>query len=269
MKQQLLEVKRKEIINKSKSSEKGKQRFNRRVKSSIINTVQAMNSIDMNKLFKQNILTVNLKIKGETDDYIVRVSFGGFLDILKDYISENEEQLNFRDVAKACIIGFNKDDVFVHCSCPDYKYRFNYYVTKNNYNSGEPETRPSNITNPNDTLGGGCKHILLVMNNNSWIIKVASAIVNYVKYMKKHYEKLYADIIYPAIYGKKYEEPVQLTIDDNDQLATDTDTDEIDKAIKYNQTKTQFKPGNKQGIRFASKNDQVSLEDAENTDDQL
>ena len=87
--------------------------------------------------------------------------------------------------------------------------------------------------------------------------------------MKKHYQKLYADIIYPAIYGKKYVEPVQLSLDDmedsTDELQTDTDT--IDKANIYNKQRTQFQKGNDQGIRFAPSNkppqDQLELEDPE------
>jgi hypothetical protein len=227
----------------------------------------------MNKLFKEDILTVNLPVKGETDDYVVKITFGGFLEILRDQIRD-KEQVEFRDISRAAIIGFNKDDVFINCSCPDFRYRFAYYSTRNDFNSGAPENRPSDITNPDDSLGSACKHVLLVLNNTSWIIKVASVINNYIRYMERHYEKLYADVIYPAIYGKKYTEPVQLSFDDidneTDELQTDTDT--IDKANVYNKQRTQFQKGNTQGIRFASSNkpdeNQMELE-MENPDDQI
>lgn len=207
----------------------------------------------MNKLFKEDILTVNISVKGETDDYTVKISFGGFLDILKDLIKGNQDDLNLRNITRALVTGFNRDDVYIFCSCPDFHYRFGYWATKNNLTSGEPETRPSDITNPKDSLGSGCKHILLVLSNNSWLMKVASVINNYIKYMEKHYQKLYADIIYPAIFDSEYEEPVQLSFDD-----TDTDTnlhtgnDTLDKANKFNQDRTKFQKGNQQGVRFAS-----------------
>jgi hypothetical protein len=38
----------------------------------------------MNKLFKDNILDVNVEVTGETDTYIVTMSFGGFLDLLHE-----------------------------------------------------------------------------------------------------------------------------------------------------------------------------------------
>ena len=256
----LFEDSRQQLISKSKNSIKGKQRFNRRNKSKVANTVKAMNSIDMNKLFKEDILTVNIPVHGETDDYTVKITFGGFLEILRDQISENNV-IDFRAVSRAAIIGFNKDDVFINCSCPDFRYRFAYYCTRNSVNSGAPENRPSDITNPDDSLGSACKHVLLVLNNTSWIIRVSRVITNYIRYMEKHYKKLYADIMYPAIYGKKYEEPVQLTIDDNDaenNLATETDTDTLDTANKYNQERTKFQKGNNKGVRFSPEEDEDS-----------
>ena len=252
----LYEDSRTSLISKSKSSIKGKQRYNRRSKSKVANNVRQFNSIDMNKLFKEDILTVNISVQGETSDYTVKISFGGFLDILKDLLDDDVNNLNLRNISRALVRGFNQDDVYISCSCPDFHYRFGYWATRNKLNSGEPENRPSNITNPDDNLGSGCKHILLVLSNNSWLMKVASVINNYIKYMQKHQERLYAEIMFPAIFDRDYEEPVQLTIDDidsDDTLQTDRDT--LDKANDYNKRRTQFQQGNTQGIRFASNDD--------------
>lgn len=79
--------------------------------------------------------------------------------------------------------------------------------------------------------------------------------------MNKNKPRLYADIIYPALYGKKYEEPVQLDLDTSNELETDSDM--IDKSNQYARTKNQFKPGNQQGIRFISNNNQISIDDEE------
>ena len=159
-------------------------------------------------------------------------------------------------------------------NCPDFRYRFSYWATKNSITSGQAELRPANITNPGDTKGSGCKHVMLVLSNNSWLLKVSSVIFNYINYMEKHYAKLYADIIYPAIYEKDYEEPVQMDMfadEENPELATDSDT--IDTSNKYARTKTQFKKGNE--YRFKP-NQQVDkqldfdslLDDEENTEEQ-
>lgn len=264
----LFEDSRNSLISKSKNSHKGFQRFKRRVKSRIANTVKQYNSIDMNKLFKNDVLTVDISVKGETDDYSVKISFGGFLELLHDQLKKQNDNLDLKAITRSLINGFNKDDVYIHCSCPDWKYRYAYYATKNQLNSGDPENRPSNITNPNDTLGCGCKHVLLVLSNTSWIIKTASTIFNYINYMEKHYHKLYADIIYPAVYDRKYTDPVQTDIFDDDSLDTSSDT--IDKSNKYATDKTKFQKGNTQGIRFASSGDknQVSMFDDEAESDE-
>ena len=256
---QLHEESRKNLLSKSKQSNKGFQRFKRRVKSRVANTVKQYNAIDMNKLFKDDILTIDVQVKGETDTYVVKISFGGFLELLYDQLKVTNE-FNLKAVTRALINGFNRDDVYIHCSCPDWQYRFAYFATKNNINSGDAENRPSDITNPNDMLGSACKHVLLVLSNTSWLLKVASVIHNYVNYMEKHYERLYQKIIYPAIWHKDYEEPEQLSLfDDEDELATDTDT--IDKSNIHAKTKNQFKQGNEYRFRPGPDKNQISIDD--------
>lgn len=264
--QRLTEASRTQLLSKSKNSKKGFERFKKRVKSRVANSVKQYNAIDMNKLFKDDILTVDISVKGETDTYTVKISFGGFCEILKDQVEKQNNILNYKAVTRALIIGFNRDDVFIKCSCPDAQYRFAYWQTKTGVNSGDPETRPSDITNPDDKLGSACKHVLLVLSNTSWLLKVSSTIYNYINYMEKHYQKLYADIIYPAIYGKEYEEPVQLDMFD-DELDTDSDT--IDKSNEYAKTKNQFKQGNTQGVRFASKSDSDQLTIDDNSQEEI
>ena len=141
-------------------------------------------------------------------------------------------------------------------------YRFGFQDSVHNIIMGQKETRPSNITNPNNTLGSGCKHVLLVLNNTTWVLKCASVINNYINYMKTHYEKLYANVIYPAIYKRKYEEPVQTNLDDTEDDELATSEQDIDVSNEYGRTRTQFKKGNKQGIRFAKSKkdpDQIDL----------
>lgn len=111
------EATRNDLISKSKQSGKGRQRFKRRVKSSVSHNVRQYNQIDMNKLFKQDILTVNIQVNGETDDYIVKISFGGFLEILQDELKRNNDRLDLRTITRALLTGFNKGNVYINCNC--------------------------------------------------------------------------------------------------------------------------------------------------------
>ena len=295
----------------------------------------------MNKLFKDDILTVGIKVQGETNTYLVRISFGGFLNILQRELKD--EELTVKHVIRALIRGFNQDDVYIHCSClhpdtkiklldstsptvaelksrfdsgeklylfsvdekgdfkpgeiekvwitgetkslikitldndesitttsdhlymlrdgsylpaedlkigqslmslcfnnwdelssyfnlnhkvknieyiqldnsipvydikvkdyanfltaagvilhncPDWTYRMAYWATRGDINSGEPQYSNGKwIRNPDNKLGPGCKHVMLVLSNAAWLIKVASVIFNYINYMKNFFKR--------------------------------------------------------------------------------
>lgn len=240
----LTEDKRNQLMAQGRRGAKekdGKSRYEKRVKSRVASVVRSFNDIDMNSVFKYDILTINVPVKGETDDYRVRIKFGGFLELLRTQIERQDGVLNLRAITRALLDAFNQEDVYISCNCPDWKYRGAFFATIKDINSGPPEHRPSKITNPRNDLGPGCKHIMLVLSNNSWLIKVASVINNWVIYMSKFRQKQYADVVYPAIYGHEYEEPVQLSIDDQQDL---NDKETIDKANELGRTRGQFKAGN-------------------------
>lgn len=254
----LIEDKRSQLISVSKNGanyaqsnqQYGKNRYQRRLKSRIANSVVNYNKIDMNQLFKDDILNIDIEVKGETNSYLVKFSFSGFLDRLHAQLKNSD--LDIRSISRALVASFNDKDVYVSCSCPDFYYRFSYWDTVNDVTSAAPQMIPSPITNPNDDKGAGCKHILLCLSNTSWILKVASVINNYIIYMKSHYQKLYADIIYPAIYEKEYEDDVQ-----QDLFGSDLDSSQntLDASNKYSRERTQFKKDNP--YRFKPNNNSV------------
>lgn len=257
----LKEASRNELIRKSKNSiPKGDQRFKRRTKSKIPNNVRNFNAIDMNKFFKQDILDIDIEVIGETDTYTVTISTSGVLALLQKEL-RNGMPLSVILIYKTLLKNIDREDIYVRCNCPDSVYRFQYWQSRNNYITGHPQTIPSDITNPKDALGSACKHVLLVLNNISWLLKCASVIYNYIEYMKQHQESLYQRFIFPAIYGKKYDADIQLSID----TELDTDSDTLDKSNEEGRTRGQFKKGNTQGIRFAKTNEpeQLSFDDLE------
>ena len=87
--------------------------------------------------------------------------------------------------------------------------------------------------------------------------------------METHYPKMYADIIYPAIYGEEYQEPAQTSMFDDDTLDSDSDT--LSAANRWRQQSTRFQKGNDSGIRFAKSNKELDnqLPIEENPDDIL
>lgn len=242
----LLEMNRTQLIQKSKRSDnykdqsKGRNRWERRNKSRIATRVDQYNKIDMNKFFKDDELKVGINVKGETDDYVVTIRYNGVLREIQDQIKRNNNTLEFKCVLIALQRVFNSGNVFVSCSCPDWKYRQSYHATKDGYNSGDPEIRASDITNPGDTKGAGCKHVNLVLGNVDWLMKICSVINNYIHYMKDHFERKYADLIFPKLFGIPYQKAVQLNLlDTDDDLSNNPD--EIKLSNQYGRDRTRFR----------------------------
>ena len=404
----LNEDSRSSLISQGRRGERekgsGKSRYEMRVNSKVSSVVREFNDLDTESLFRYDILNINVPVRGETDNYMVRIKVSGFLEELRGQIMRNNDILDLRAISRALSNILNSKDVYVSCSClhpstkiklsdgtsptveelynrfsngedltcvsctndgelvsekilrvwitrlayefievtldneqviittpdhlymlnngiyvpadilelgdvlmpynhkvvsishvafsdpievydikvenipnflvdagvilhncPDWKYRMGYWSTMKNINSGVPERRPSKITNPRNNKGPGCKHVMLVLSNISWAIKLASVINNYIIYMQRNRKRQYADVIYPAIYGKAYEEPVQLDIDSEDTIANDKET--IDIANQQGRTRGQFTTGNP--YRFQSNNNvdrnQISIEDTETT----
>ena len=243
----LLELNRNQLINKSKHSDnykdtsKGRNRWERRNHSKIDRRVDQYNKIDMNSFFKKDELKVGINVHGETDNYVVLIRFNNALKALADEIRRNNNKLEFKCVLIALQRTFNNGNVFVSCTCPDWKYRQSYFGTRDGYNSGIPETRASNITNPHDTKGGGCKHVNLVIGNIDWVMKIASVINNYIHYMEEHYQRLYADVIFPRLFNMPYQRAVQLNLLDTGSDELSSDENEIKLSNRYGRERGKFR----------------------------
>lgn len=257
----LLEKKRSELISKSRSSDKYKtkgrenqNRWDRRTKSRIAATVADYNNIDMNAFFKGDILNFGVKVQGETNNYVVIVTFEGILKHLRDEIVRNKNKLEFKCVVRALMNSFNSEDVYVSCSCPDWKYRQAYWSTQGKYNSGTPQTdNGMMIANPGDTKGAGCKHVNLVLSNLNWCLKLASTINNYINYCKDKMEVNYQRYIFPVVYGKEFDDVIRnndFIYNSDDSIDTDLLDDEatINLANALGRVRGRFKK--KEPVQF-------------------
>ncbi len=248
----LTEANRQQLLQKSRNAQhykdvsKGKNRYERRMKSRISATVRDYNNIQMDPLFKRDILEIKIPVMGETDVYEVDVRVDGLLSEIQKQIHSNKGILEFKVILQSLMKVLNVGDVYIGCNCPDAKYRHAYNQTKNGYKAGYRETRPSNITNPGDTLGAGCKHVMLILANLDWCVKVSSVINNYIKYCQENLEQAYADYIFPKIYGIKYDKAVQMNLFYNGMLPDDKKTmDEItQRSLQGRDNQGKFKKNN-------------------------
>ena len=280
--QLLLEVSRRDLINKSKKGKDyskknqalGRNRWERKKWSRVANSTREFNSIDMNTFFKKDILIVNVPVNGETDNYIVKIKFEGVLKEIQKNVQANNNKLDYRTISQSLSRVFNGGDVYCNCSCPDWKFRMAHWSTVQGYNSGKPEDRPNRFTwtNSNDDMGGICKHASLVLSNLSWMMKVASVINNYIHYAETYMQRQFADIIFPKIYGVKYPDALQLGMFDRQYLKHSKGV--IDAINEFGGTRCRFKkkkptePTNPNEVEVRTSPKQISIFDKQDDEEQ-
>ena len=247
----LLEDNRTTLINKSRNQgayvdqSRGKNRFERKKYSKVANAVKAFNQIDMNDFFKQDILTVKVPVTGETNSYTVSIKMDGVVAEIAKNIKNNKNKLEFRTIIQALTKVFNTANIYVNCTCPDYRYNFDHWNIINNVSTSDTAHDPGpgkNIANPHDDKGRGCKHVLLVLNNGDWMMKVASVINNYIHYAEENMQKPFLKLIFPKLYGIPADEMVEQDLIDDEKFL-DSSSGLIDAINEYGKTRGRYTKG--------------------------
>lgn len=250
-----------------KDTSRGKTRLDRKKYSKIANAVKSYNEIDMNKLFKQDILQVNIPVVGESDEYTVTIKIEGVVAEIQKNIKNNGNKMEFRTIIQSLTKVFNTTDVYVRCTCPDFKYRFAHWNIIKNVSVDDSASDPGpgkGIANPNDDKGRGCKHILLTLSNGAWMMKVASVIQNYCHFLSEKKPDAFLKLVFPKLYGVPADEAADNGIvADNEDLETGKDL--IDIINDWAKNRGKFKKGSNINPVYADKlsADQAKKKEAE------
>jgi hypothetical protein len=232
-------------VGQYKDTSRGKTRLDRKKYSRLANAVKAYNAIDMNKLFKQDILQVSIPVVGETDEYTVTIKIEGVVAEMQKNIKNNGNKMEFRTIIQSLTKVFNTTDVYVKCSCPDFKYRFAHWNIIKNVSVDDSSADPGpgkGIANPNDDKGRGCKHVLLTLSNGEWMMKVASVINNYCHFLSEKKPDAFLKLVFPKLYGVPADEAAENDlVADNEDLETGKDL--IDTINAWAKDRGKFKKG--------------------------
>lgn len=228
-----------------KNTSRGKNRFQRKKYSKVGNAVKQYNSIDMNTLFKQDILLIKIPVTGETASYQVSLKLQGVMEEVARNIKNNQNKLEYRTIVQALTKVFNTKNVYVNCTCDDFKYRFQHWSIVHKYSTQDSAKDPGpgkGIANPHDDKGRGCKHCLLVLSNLQWIMKVSSVINNYIHYTEEKLPKPFLNLIFPKLYGIPAEQMVEQNLIDDEKFLQ-TSTGLIDAINQYGKNRGKIKKG--------------------------
>lgn len=238
-----------------KNTERGKNRFERKKYSKIANAVKNYNEINMNSLFKQDILLVNIPVVGENDEYTVTIKLEGVVAEIHKNIKNNNNKLEYRTIIQALTKIFNNSDVYIKCTCPDAKYRFAHWNILKNVSVDDSSQDPGpgkGIANPNDDKGRGCKHMLLVLANGDWMMKVASVINNYCHFLSEKKPEAFLKLVFPKLYGVPADEAAENNlVAENSDLETGKDL--IDTINDWAKNRGKFKKGSNINPVYADK----------------
>lgn len=242
-------------VGKYKDTSRGVNCMARKKYSKIANAVKAYNAIDMNKVFKQDILQVNIPVVGETDEYTVTIKIEGVIAEIQKNIKNNGNKFEYRTIIQALTKVFNTTDVYVKCTCPDFKYRFAHWNIIKNVSVDDSSQDPGpgkGIVNPNDDKGRGCKHVLLTLSNGEWMMKVASVINNYCHFLSEKKPEAFLKLVFPKLYGVPADEAAENDIvADNEDLETGKDL--IDIVNDWAKNRGKFKKGSNINPVYADK----------------
>ena len=259
-----------------KNQERGKNRFERKKYSKIANAVKSYNQIDMNKLFKNDILQVNIPVVGENDEYTVTIKLEGVIAEIQKNIKNNNNKLEYRTIIQSLTKVFNTSDVYVKCTCDDYKYRFAHFNIIKNVSVDDSSNDPGpgkGIANPNDDKGRGCKHVLLVLANGDWMMKVGSVINNYCHFLSEKKPDAFLKLVFPKLYGVPADEAAENDIIESEEML-ESGKDLIDIINDWAKNRGKFKKGSNINPVYANRlskeqanKQEDSTESAEETDD--
>ena len=242
-------------VGQYKDQSRGKTRLDRKKYSKIANAVKSYNEIDMNKLFKQDILQVNIPVVGESDEYTVTIKIEGVVAEIQKNIKNNGNKMEFRTIIQSLTKVFNTTDVYVKCTCKDFHFRFAHWNIINNVSVDDSASDPGpgkGIANPNDDKGRGCKHILLTLSNGAWMMKVASVIQNYCHFLSEKKPEAFLKLVFPKLYGVPADEAAENgLVADNEDLESGKDLIDVVNAWAKNRGK--FKKGSNINPVYADK----------------
>lgn len=268
----LQEANRTVFISKSrnaaqyKDTSRGRNRWDRKKHSKIANSVKNYNTISMDKFFKQDILELDIPVVGETDEYTVSIRIEGVLAELAKSIKNNKYIFEYKTILQALTKAFNTSDIYIKCSCDDFKYRMAHWMITTNMSTDDSSKDPGpgrGIANPNNDKGHGCKHAMLVLANGAWVMKVASVINNYCHYASEKMPKAYLKLVFPKLYGVPADEAEQNgLVEDNEELESGKDL--IDVINNWARNRGKFKKGSNKNPVTGTGGRQSKTDDSKN-----
>ena len=141
-------------------------------------------NINFEKLFTNDSFVWQSRV----GDYIVTISFEGafqkLYDEVRSWSGRNRwKRIDLKLLTKCLSDALDTEDLQVACGCDDFKYRFDYWLSRPDVDGkyGVKQNRPPKVRNVNNNKGYVCKHVLAVLYGKRWVPAAAKAWLQYIK----------------------------------------------------------------------------------------
>ena len=133
-------------------------------------------------MFENNNFTWSSRV----GDYIVTLSFEGAFEILrwktKSFNGTNRwKRITHRMLVECLSEALDRRDLYIDCSCPDFKYRFAYWATKAGCKYGLQQNVAPKVRNVKNNKGYCCKHVLAVLFGKRWVPAAAKTWLQFIQ----------------------------------------------------------------------------------------
>jgi hypothetical protein len=142
------------------------------------------NNVNFEKLFTNDSFVWSSRV----GDYIVTVSFEGAFQNLyyevSNWSGKNRwKKIDLKLLTKCLSKALDTEDLQVACTCPDFKYRFDFWLSRPDVDAkyGVKQNRPPKVRNVKNNKGFVCKHVLSVLYGKRWVPAAAKAWLNFIK----------------------------------------------------------------------------------------
>jgi len=151
------------------------------------------NNVDFEELFTNDSFVWRSRV----GDYIVTISFEGAFQNLYNEVrswsgNNRWKRLTLNLLTKCLSKALDSEDLQVACTCDDFKYRFDYWLSRPDVDGkyGPKQDVAPKVRNVNNNRGYVCKHILSVLYGKRWVPAAAKAWLNYIQANPKIAEEL-------------------------------------------------------------------------------
>lgn len=193
----LSEITRWEIIRRTQHEDRGSREHPKRWEKGTSGFYKAKDfrNVDFAKLFSSDTFIWSSRV----GDYTVTISFEGAFSNLYDQVrgwggKNRWKRIDLKLLTKCLSQSLDTEDLRVDCTCPDFKYRFAFYLTKADAKYGTPQTTEPKVRNVKNNKGWVCKHVLAVLYGKRWVPAAAKAWLSYIKANPEIAEEMIWDV---------------------------------------------------------------------------